>query len=266
MVGRHAVDSSGERGSGADRSAPAPAPPAPGLQKALVVEDAPDVAQLICETLRQSGFESSVVDMGAQALKVAQSLQPDLITLDLTLPDMDGIEVCRRLRTMTNAYIVMLSARTEEMDRLVGLEVGADDYMVKPFSPRELRSRVGALFRRPRLADPTRAAEEGAHRVLRSGDLVVDQETRLVTLAGASVELTRIEFDLLELFITRPRRVWDRDTLVQQVWGTEWMDAHVIDVHVANLRRKLGDDAREARWIVTVRGVGYRFGGPNPSP
>jgi len=255
MCARHVADAPGEHRPGAD---------GPGPQKVLVVEDAADVAELICETLRRSGFECSVVDLGAQALKVARSLQPDLITLDLTLPDMDGIEVCRRLRTMTNAYIVMLTARTEEMDRLVGLEVGADDYMVKPFSPRELRSRVGALFRRPRLADP--AADEGAHRVLRSGDLVVDQETRLVTLAGEPVELTRTEFDLLELFITRPRRVWERETLVRQVWGTEWMDAHVIDVHVANLRRKLGDDAREARWILTVRGVGYRFGGPNPGP
>jgi DNA-binding response OmpR family regulator len=231
-------------------------------QRALVIEDAPDVAFLVCETLRQAGFDTSVAENGAQALKLAEHLQPDLVTLDLMLPDLDGIEVCRRLRSVTNAYIIMLTGRTEEADRLVGLEMGADDYMAKPFSPRELRARVGAMFRRPRLADPY--VDEEVSPALRSGDLIVDLEARVVTMAGEPVDLTRTEFDLLVLFVTRPRRVWVRETLRRQVWDTEWLDDHVIDVHIANLRRKLGDDARQARWIRTVRGVGYRFGGPDP--
>lgn len=229
-------------------------------RKALVVEDASDIRLLLCETLRQAGFEATGAGTGAQCLKMAEALQPDLVTLDLSLPDMDGIEVCRQLRSSTNAYIIMLTARAEETDRLVGLEMGADDYMVKPFSPRELRARVGAMFRRPRGTDPQ--GEVSSAPTLRSGTLVVDQESRTVTLDGAPVELTRTEFDLLAAFIGKPRRVWQRDSLARQIWQTDWPgDDHVIDVHVANLRRKLGDDGRTGRWVRTVRGVGYRFGG-----
>lgn len=229
-------------------------------RKALVVEDAPDIRMLLCETLRQAGFEPMAAGTGAQCLKLADALQPDLVTLDLSLPDMDGIEICRQLRASTSAYIIMLTGRSEETDRLIGLEVGADDYMVKPFSPRELRARVGAMFRRPRGTDPE--GPEGAAPTLRSGALVVDQESRSVTLADEPVALTRTEFDLLVAFISKPRRVWERETLARHIWRTDWPgDDHVIDVHVANLRRKLGDDARTGRWVRTVRGVGYRFGG-----
>ena len=229
-------------------------------RKALVVEDAADICLLLRDTLRQAGFEAVGAATGAQGLKLAGDLQPDLVTLDLSLPDMDGVEVCRRLRSVTNAYIIMLTARAEETDRLLGLEMGADDYMVKPFSPRELRARVGAMFRRPRLADP---AEQAAPGLLRLGELAVDRESHQVTLAGRPVALTRTEFELLVAFTTRPRRVWERETLARQVWHTDWPgDDHVIDVHVANLRRKLGDDAKTGRWVQTVRGVGYRFGGP----
>jgi DNA-binding response OmpR family regulator len=248
--------------------------------KALVIEDAPDICFLLCETLRQGGFDATGAATGAEGLELAEQLQPDLVTLDLTLPDLDGIEVCRRLRSVSNAYLIILTARGEEPDRLIGLEVGADDYMLKPFSPRELRARVGAMFRRPRLSDPgtfapgsgpagsasSRAASQGGSDAdseeLRSGELVMDLESRQVTLAGAAVALTRTEFDLLAAFMTRPRRVWERDTLARMVWHTDWPGGdHVIDVHVANLRRKLGDSAHEGRWIHTVRGVGYRFGG-----
>jgi DNA-binding response OmpR family regulator len=232
-------------------------------RSALIVEDAADVCRLLRETLRQAGFEATGAATGAQGLNLARDLQPDLVTLDLTLPDMDGVEVCRRLRAVTNAYIIMLTARAEETDRLVGLEMGADDYMVKPFSPRELRARVGAMFRRPRLADPD--AEPSAVAPLRFGALALDPESREVTLAGAAVPLTRTEFDLLAAFMARPRRVWDREALARRLWRTDWPgDDHVIDVHVANLRRKLGDDARAGRWVQTVRGVGYRFGGAQP--
>jgi DNA-binding response OmpR family regulator len=228
-------------------------------RKALVVEDAADVCLLLRETLRQAGFDAVGAATGAQGLKLAADLQPDLVTLDLSLPDMDGVEVCRRLRSATNAYIIMLTARAEETDRLVGLEMGADDYMVKPFSPRELRARVGAMFRRPRLADP--GAEQAAPALLQFGELAVDRESHQVTLADRPVALTRTEFELLVAFMTRPRRVWERETLARHVWRTDWPgDDHVIDVHVANLRRKLGDDAKTGRWVQTVRGVGYRFG------
>ena len=231
---------------------------------ALVVEDAPDIRLLLCETLRQAGFEPVGAGTGASALEQARRRPPDLVTLDLSLPDMDGIEVCRQLRGMTNAYIVMLTGRAEETDRLIGLEVGADDYLGKPFSPRELRARVGAMFRRPRLADPGAADREDDEAALRIGELVMDRESREVTLAGRPVELTRTEFDLLEAFMSRPRRVWGRDTLARRVWRTDWPgDDHVIDVHVANLRRKLGESAQSGRWVHTVRGVGYRFGSPD---
>jgi len=231
---------------------------------ALVVEDAPDIRLLLCETLRQAGFEPIGAGTGASALEQARRRTPDVVTLDLTLPDMDGIEVCRQLRGMTNAYIIMLTARAEETDRLIGLEVGADDYLGKPFSPRELRARVGAMFRRPRLADPSTPDRPAPDAVLRIGELMLDRESREVTLAGRPLELTRTEFDLLEALMSRPRRVWERDTLARRVWRTDWPgDDHVIDVHVANLRHKLGESARGGHWVHTVRGVGYRFGTPD---
>ena len=229
-------------------------------RRALVIEDAADVRLLLCETLRQAGFDTTGAGTGNQGLQLADRLQPDLVTLDLTLPDIDGIEVCRQLRSRTNAYLIMLTGRAEETDRLTGLEVGADDYVIKPFSPRELRARVGAMFRRPRLADPGEPEELP---VLRSGDLVLDQERRQALLAGTPVPLTRTEFDILATIMSRPGRVWERDVLARQVWQTDWPgDAHVLDVHIANLRRKLGDSARGGRWVRTVRGVGYSFDGP----
>jgi DNA-binding response OmpR family regulator len=234
-----------------------------GRRTALVIEDAADIRLLVSDTLRQAGFAPLGAATGAQGLALARRRSPDLVTLDLTLPDIDGIEVCRQLRAVSNAYVVMLTARTEETDRLIGLEVGADDYLVKPFSPRELRARVGAMFRRPRLADPGGAARHEPASVLEIGGLSVDRESREVTLDGTPVALTRTEFDLLEAFMSRPRRVWERESLARRVWHTDWPgDDHVIDVHVANLRHKLGENAQEGHWVQTVRGVGYRFGTP----
>jgi len=233
-------------------------------RRALVIEDAADVRLLLCETLRQAGFDTTGAGTGSQGLEMADRLRPDLVTLDLTLPDIDGIEVCRQLRARTSAYLIMLTGRDEETDRLTGLEVGADDYMIKPFSPRELRARVGAMFRRPRLADPD---EPGELAPLRSGDLVLDRERREVTLGGVPLSLTRTEFDILAMIMSRPGRVWERETLGRQIWQTDWLgDAHVLDVHIANLRRKLGDRAKGGgRWVRTVRGVGYSFEGPRES-
>ncbi|MFI7438361.1 response regulator transcription factor [Nonomuraea indica] len=228
--------------------------------RALVIEDAAEVRRLLCEVLRMAGFDVAEAATGAGGLDMVAESRPDLVTLDLMLPDMDGIEVCRRLRGMTSAYVIMLSGRTEEADRLIGLEVGADDYMTKPFSPRELRARVAAMFRRPRRFELRGTGDRP--RLLTFGDLVVDEESREVHLAGRPVPLTRIEFDLLVLLASNPRRVWARETLTRMIWHTDWPgNAHVIDVHVANLRRKLGDDARSGHWVRTVHGVGYRFGG-----
>lgn len=226
--------------------------------RALVIEDAADVRLLLRELLRKSGFEVWEAATGKQGLARVDEVRPDLITLDLTLPDLDGIEVCRRLRGITDAYVIVLTARLEETDRLVGLEVGADDYVTKPFSVREFRARVAAMFRRPRTAS---SENDNGPRPLTFGELVVDEESREVYLAGEPVELTKIEFDLLAILASNPRRVWERETLTRRIWRTDWPgNDHVIDVHIANLRRKLGEDARSGRWIRTVHGVGYRFG------
>uniref|UniRef100_UPI00160C1F13 response regulator transcription factor n=1 Tax=Streptosporangium becharense TaxID=1816182 RepID=UPI00160C1F13 len=227
---------------------------------ALVIEDSADMRRLLCHVLRMAGFDVSEAATGAQGLDLVDRVRPDLVTLDLMLPDMDGIEVCRRLRGMTTAYVIMLTGLVEETDLLVGLEVGADDYMTKPFSPRELRARVAAMFRRPRTAEGRRTG--GEPKVIEFGDLLIDEESREVRLADRPVALTRTEFDLLVALASNPRRVWGREALTRQVWHTDWPgDDHVIDVHIANLRRKLGDDARSGRWVRTVHGVGYRFGG-----
>ena len=232
-------------------------------RRALVVEDDADIRALLSDLLRQSGFEVTSVGDGASAVAAVKDNDPDLVTLDLNLPDFDGLEVCRRLRQDTDAYIVILTARPDEIDRLMGLETGADDYLTKPFSPRELKARVAAMMRRPRRRDDATDApiDDDGHEVLRHGDLEVDVEARVAVLADRELELTRTEFDLLIVLLRGPRRVWARDTLLRLVWGSEWAgDGHLVEVHMGNLRRKLGDDPRNGRYIRTVRGVGYRLG------
>jgi len=236
---------------------------------AVVIEDDPDVRALLVELLQQSGFTVTDCSAGTEGLRAVRERDPDLVTLDLNLPDLDGIEVCRRLRETSEAYVIMLTARPDEIDRLVGLETGADDYLTKPFSPRELRARVAAMMRRPRrrgVAAPVVEVEAAPApvdnaEVMRLGKLEVDLEGRLAHLDGSELPLTRIEFDLLATLLSGPRRVWPRETLLRTVWGTEWAgDGHLVEVHMGNLRRKLGDDPRNGRYIRTVRGVGYRLG------
>jgi DNA-binding response OmpR family regulator len=233
-------------------------------RRAVVIEDDPDVRSLLAELLQQSGFTVTDCGSGGEGLRAVRELDPDLVTLDLNLPDLDGIEVCRRLRETTEAYVIMLTARPDEIDRLVGLETGADDYLTKPFSNRELRARVAALMRRPRrrVAAPVtemRPEPEG-NEVLKLGPLEVDLEGRLAHLEGQELPLTRIEFDLLATLLSGPRRVWPRETLLRTVWGTEWAgDGHLVEVHMGNLRRKLGDRRGQVRFVETVRGVGYRL-------
>ena len=226
---------------------------------AVIIDDDPDICALIAELLRQSGFEVTEAASGADGIAAVREVEPDVVTLDLNLPDLDGIEVCRRIRELTDAYVVMLTARPDEIDRLMGLEIGADDYLTKPFSPRELRARIAAMLRRPRSGSTTGTA--AAPESVRHGGLEVDIEGRLAMLDGVELDLTRTEFDLLATLLSGPRRVWPRETLLRTVWGTDWVsDGHLVEVHMANLRRKLGDDPRSGRYIRTVRGVGYRLG------
>ena len=231
---------------------------APAPLRALVVDDEPPLVRLVTSYLEREGFQVRSAADGEGAVEVARTFEPEVIVLDLMLPRIDGIEACRRIRTFSDAYVVMLTARTEEVDKLVGLGVGADDYLTKPFSPRELVARIRAMLRRPRAATPGVQAPAPVRHL---GELAIDPAAREVRVAGEPVELTRLEFDLLDALSERPRVVWSRRQLLERVWGADWVgDEHLVDVHIANLRRKLGDDPRAPRHVLTVRGVGYRMG------
>jgi DNA-binding response OmpR family regulator len=224
--------------------------------RVLVVEDEAPIRRVVVGYLQREGFEVSEAADGLTAVELARELGPEVIVLDLGLPGIDGVEVCRQVRTFSDAYVVILTARAEEIDKLIGLSVGADDYLTKPVSPRELVARVRAMLRRPR-TDST----AGHVQVRRFGDLTIDPEAREVTVAGRIVELTRTEFDILEVLSSEPRRVFSRRALVGDVWGADWYgDDHLVDVHIAHIRAKLDDDPAAPRYIGTVRGVGYRMG------
>jgi DNA-binding response OmpR family regulator len=223
--------------------------------RVLVVEDEVALADVIAGYLRREGFHTVMAHDGLSAVGLARTGQPDLVILDVMLPGIDGIEVCRQLRRFTDAYIIMLTARDEEVDKVVGLSVGADDYVVKPFSPRELIARVRAMLRRPR-GESTEPGGAPAATVF--GDLAIDPQGRRVTVRGEPVELTRTEFDLLAALVERPTRAFTRRQLLDRVWSEGWFgDDHVVDVHIAHLRTKLHDDAAEPAYIRTIRGVGY---------
>jgi DNA-binding response OmpR family regulator len=224
--------------------------------RALVVDDEPPLVQVVAGYLTREGFDVVTAGDGESAVAAARDSRPDVIVLDLMLPGVDGVEACRRIRAFSDAYIIMLTAKSDEVDKLVGLSVGADDYLTKPFSPRELVARVRAMLRRPRAA-----AAETEPGVRRFGALEVDAAGREVRVGGRVVDLTRTEFDLLDALSAQPRVAFSRRQLLDHVWGGEWYgDDHVIDVHVGNLRRKLDDDATQPRYVRTVRGVGYRMG------
>ncbi|WP_197025272.1 response regulator transcription factor [Nocardioides sp. URHA0032] len=230
-------------------------------RRALVVEDDEDIRALIEFTLQTQGFVVTAVDSGLAAVEAVRETRPDLVTLDLGLPGIDGIEACRRIREISDAYVVMITARDDEIDRLLGLETGADDFIAKPFSARELKARVNAMFRRPRTGSPAVAPlPEDDHEVLVHGALKVDVDGRRAFREGEELELTRTEFDLLTELMRTPARVWTREALLRSVWGTEWaLDTHLVEVHIGNLRRKVGEEKNGARFIRTVRGVGYRM-------
>ncbi len=220
----------------------------------MVVEDDPEISYVIELALASARMDVRSVSDGDLALTTAVDWEPDLVLLDLGIPGPDGVEVCRRLRRFSNAYVLMLTGRAEEVDKLIGLSVGADDYLTKPFSPRELLARVQALLRRPR-----DLAHAGSPDPQPEGVLVIDQGAREVRVDGESVALTKIEFDLLSVLTDNVRQVHTRDQLRERVWGGSWLaDDHAVDVHMSNLRRKLNATGN-GTMIVTVRGVGYRF-------
>jgi DNA-binding response OmpR family regulator len=226
------------------------------LGRVLVVDDEVPLAKVVASYLEREGFTVDLAHDGPTAVDRARSLRPDLIVLDLMLPGFDGVEACRQIRTFTDAYVIMLTARDDETDKVVALSVGADDYIVKPFSPRELIARTKAMLRRPRT--PSEPAPQPTYVV---GGLTVDPDARTVVVDGAPVELTRTEFDILAALAARPKSALTRVQIIEHVWGGEWFgDEHVVDVHVGHLRRKLGDDAAEPRFVRTVRGVGYGMG------
>ncbi|WP_353510273.1 response regulator transcription factor [Intrasporangium sp.] len=231
--------------------------------RVLVVDDERALAQMVGSYLTRAGYAVSEAYTGPDAVSLARELDPDVIVLDLGLPGLDGIEVCRQVRTFSDCYVLMLTARGDEVDRIVGLTVGADDYITKPFSARELVARVQAVLRRPRrrggAAGDGGGPDEEPVRVF--AELSIDPAGRSVSVAGQPVALTRTEFDLLDVLSARPRYAFSRRQLIDEVWDIAWVgDEHIVDVHIGHIRRKLGDDPAAPRYIETVRGVGYRMG------
>jgi two-component system, OmpR family, response regulator RegX3 len=228
-----------------------------GRRTVLMVEDESSITEPLTEALEREGFLTEVARTAEEALAVSQRSLPDLVLLDVMLPDGSGYDVCRSLREHSDVPIIMLTARGEETDRIVGLEVGADDYVVKPFSAREVVARIRAVLRRTAAAPPTPLGE-----VVELGDVRVDRARRTATLAGGPLELSRKEFDLLQLLVDNAGTVVRRERLIDEVWDTNWFGStKTLDVHVSGLRKKLGDDPSTPRYIHTVRGVGFRFAG-----
>jgi len=224
---------------------------------ALVVEDEPAVAELLAGSLRAEGFSVVTAADGPAGLRRAREHDPDLVVLDIGLPGLDGFEVCRALRKESTAPVIVVSARDDEVDRVVGLEIGADDYIPKPFSPREFVARVRAVMRRSGVTMPPSAQRRTV------GTICVDADRREVTADGKSVRLKPREFDLLWLFARNEGHVFTRDQLIEAVWGYDFEgDPRTVDVHVRRIRRALGDPAAHSRYLHTVHGLGYKFTAP----
>ncbi|MFH1907487.1 MAG: response regulator transcription factor [Chloroflexota bacterium] len=222
------------------------------MAKILVVDDEPSIVNLVSSYLKAEGYQVYTAADGPSGLKAARAYKPDLVVLDIMLPGMDGIELLTHLRRESNVYVIMLTARTEETDKIVGLSVGADDYVTKPFSPRELVARIKAALRRLQ----TGAGSGSESAVLAFRRLRIDVGARQISVDEHPVELTAIEFDLLKALAENRGRVLTREQLLEKVWGYDYFgDTRVVDVHLGHVRQKLGDES----FIVTVRGVGYRF-------
>ena len=221
----------------------------------LIVEDEPHIVELVRYNLVQEGFQVSVAYDGAEALRKAKEDDPELVILDLMLPYVDGLEVCRQIRRESTVPILMLTARDGEQQRVVGLELGADDYVTKPFSPPELVARVRAILRRT-----TREARRPNATPLAVGGLVLDPTTHEVRLNGRLIDLTTKEFDLLQLLLGHPSRVFTRDFLLEHIWGYDYFGStRTVDMHISRLREKIEDDPNNPTYITTVRGVGYKL-------
>lgn len=226
-------------------------------QRILVVDDETAVTDLLAYNLRKAHYDVLTAADGRSALRLAQDSKPDLILLDLMIPEVDGLDVCRELRKSSDVPIIMITARGEEIDRVVGLEIGADDYVTKPFSVRELMARVKAVLRR---AENDKGEQEASTYLHASGGLLMDVERRTVTVANTGIELTRLEFDLLHRLLINSGRVLTRERLLEQAWGYEYVgDTRAVDSAVKRLRSKLRDASPEADCIESVRGVGYRI-------
>ncbi|MEU2881013.1 response regulator transcription factor [Streptomyces sp. NPDC007070] len=234
------------------------------MKRVLVVDDDPTVSEVVSGYLDRAGFAVDVAADGPAAVARAAARPPDLVVLDLMLPGMDGLEVCRLLRERGPLPVIMLTARGDEEDRILGLEVGADDYVTKPFSPRELVLRVHSVLRRTGGAAPDPAGPPGSR--LRAGPLALDPHARRATRNGAELRLTIREFDLLEYFLRHPGRATSREELMHEVWGWEFGDLSTVTVHVRRLREKIEDDPAHPSLINTVWGVGYRFDAPATDP
>ncbi len=219
----------------------------------LVVDDEPMVREVVTAYLERDGYRVTTAADGHAALEALDATHPDLVVLDVMLPKLDGFDVLTQLRKQTDVPVILLTARTEEVDRVLGLELGADDYVVKPFSPRELAARVRSVLRRARPLP--------SHRNLEFGRLVIDGATREVTKDGEAIELTPKEFDLFAFLAESPRQVFSRSQLLEHVWDSsaDYQDPSTVTVHVRRLRRKLEDDPEQPEWLQTVWGVGYRF-------
>ncbi|MGB8984722.1 MAG: response regulator transcription factor [Anaerolineales bacterium] len=225
-------------------------------QRILVVDDEPAVTDLLAYNLRKAHYDVLTAADGRTALRLAGESKPDLILLDLMIPEVDGLDVCRELRKSSGVPIIMITARGEEVDRVVGLEIGADDYVTKPFSVRELMARIKAVLRRAQ----NEAGNESAALLRGPGSLLMDVERRAVTVADTSIELTRLEFDLLHRLLINPGRVLTRERLLEQAWGYDYVgDTRAVDSAVKRLRAKLREAAPEADCIESVRGLGYRI-------
>jgi two-component system response regulator RegX3 len=228
-----------------------------GRRTILMVEDEQSITEPLSEALAREGFDTQVTGTAAGALELAGRIEPDLVLLDVMLPDGSGYDVCRELRAGSAVPIIMLTARGEETDRIVGLELGADDYIVKPFSAREVVARIRAVLRR--------AGDHGApsHEPIDVGPLRLDRAKRIAALEGRELDLTRKEYELLELLMSEAGSVITRERLIDEVWDVNWFGStKTLDVHVSGLRRKLGDSSSAPRFIHTVRGVGFRFSEP----
>jgi len=226
-----------------------------GSTRILLVDDERSIQTLLSYPLRKDGYHVTSARDGREALQRFDEARFDLVVLDLMLPQMDGVEVCRELRARSQVPIIMLTAKGGEMDKVAGLEVGADDYITKPFSMREFRSRVKAALRRSRMV-----AEPPSEETIERDELTVDFERRMVTLRGEEIGVTYVEFEILAALARSPGRVLSRETLLEHVWGdSEYRDPRTVDVHIRHLREKLETDPKEPQLLLTVRGVGYRF-------